>query len=185
MPNSGVRMEKTKNEIKAMYEDALLEKDHDILIGEFVSTGKMLFLLHLYNPNCDILGSYFDVKSGDRSTHRILAPVEQKVSGLTGYIFNAISDFVFRNECVQRIVDDPDIDNIKYFIACKQAGYSLGEVIQLPHKLAQLVYLSRDQFEQNRSKPPKKKQKIPFRPAWVFYSRVKAKLGLIRKESTR
>ena len=105
-----------------------------------------------------MLGKYYDAWDIDRAVHRFLAPVEKRIPGFTRYIFDAISEFVFHYPDVQRIVGDPDIENEKQFIACKQAGYSFGKVIYLPHKTAQLVFLSRETFMKSRRLPPRLKK---------------------------
>ena len=135
-------------------------------IGELASGTKPLFLFHVYDPNKDTLSQYYSARESDRGTHRIMAPPDKKIPNLVWYVFRSISEFVFSDPNVQRIVDEPNIYNKKYYAACKQAGYRFGKVIELPDKYSQLTILTRESFEKLKNKPPLKKPTLVFRAIW-------------------
>ena len=114
------------------------------------------------------MSDYYQARPADRSTHKIVSPAEQHIANLTWYVFRAINEFIFHDPDIQRIIDEPNIENEKYFMACRQAGYTFGKVIFLPDKIAQLAILTREDFERLKTQAPRRKGKFFTRTIWVW-----------------
>lgn len=134
----------TLAEVKKEYE-RLTQPDHyDVFIGLF--NGEPTFLLERYNPKKDVIGQFYDVKKEDCGIHIIVAPTTKSVHNFTWHIFNAIMEFVFSTKNIQRIVVEPDIRNRKMFTLCERVGFELDKTVVLPHKTAQLAFLTKINF---------------------------------------
>ncbi|WP_075341786.1 GNAT family N-acetyltransferase [Tenacibaculum agarivorans] len=124
----------------------LLEPDHyGVYVGLF--NNEPAFVLERYDPKQDIITNYYNAKSTDSGVHIIVAPPKQpKVANFTWYMFRSIMDFVFQNSKINRILVEPDIRNKKMFALCQRIGFTLDEVVELPHKTAQLAFLTKENY---------------------------------------
>ncbi|BDD03800.1 GNAT family N-acetyltransferase [Aureibacter tunicatorum] len=131
--------------------DRLLEPDHYyIFIGMYQE--KMSFLMEQYNPKLDEVGLHYPVQNGDAGIHIILAPSnKKKIENFSWHMFQTILDFVFCDPEINRIVVEPDIRNKKMFAICQRVGFELDEIIELPHKTAQLAFLTREKHNQMKN----------------------------------
>jgi siderophore synthetase component len=126
------------------------KKDYSIFVGEL--NGSPVFLLEHYYPKDDLLGSYYHAEEGDQGLHIIVAPANRsRIPDFTWHLFISIMDFVFTHFKAKRIVVEPDIRNKKMFAICQRVGFQLSKVIELPHKTAQLAFLTHNQFRKIQS----------------------------------
>ncbi|MNJ84051.1 Aerobactin synthase [compost metagenome] len=136
----------TREEVYLEYQRLTEQQEYEIYVGEW--NQNPLFLFESYNPDFDLIRDYYEVQSGDRGVHIIVAPVSVRVPNFTWYVFTIIAKFLFTDASTQRILVEPDIRNKKMFALCERIGFRLGKVVELPHKTAQLAYLERRHFQQ-------------------------------------
>ncbi len=127
----------------------LLEPDHyDIFVGEYKQ--QPVFILERYHPQQDLVGKHYPAKDTDCGIHIIVAPptTKGKIPDFTWYMFDTIMNFVFQDKNIHRIVVEPDIRNKKMFAICQRVGFELDVIVELPHKTAQLAFLTRKKHQQ-------------------------------------
>ena len=81
----------------------------------------------------------------------MVAPPRIRIPNFTWFAFTTIMDFVFQNPSVNRILVEPDIRNKKMFALCQRIGFRLNKVVELPHKTAQLAFLTKEHYQQQIS----------------------------------
>ncbi len=163
----------TLPQVREKYRVMLADADFDMLIGVRTATNEKIFLLECYRPERDDLARYYKARKSDRGFHLIVAPALKPVKNMAYYAISALSQYIFRDAAVGRIVAEPDIRNTKMFARCVQVGYQLGPVVHLPNKTAQLVLLTRERFTQQQAKThagsPPAKGNFLFRDGFVKY----------------
>ncbi|WP_240315455.1 GNAT family N-acetyltransferase [Aquimarina longa] len=134
-------------EVKKEYAK-LVEPDHyDVFVGEY--NHQPAFILERYHPQKDLIGTHYDAKDTDCGIHIIVAPPPvEKIQNFTWYIFDAIMNFVFTDQKIERILVEPDIRNKKMFAICQRVGFKLSTIVELPHKTAQLAFLTKEIHQQ-------------------------------------
>ncbi|WP_299242944.1 GNAT family N-acetyltransferase [uncultured Aquimarina sp.] len=130
----------------------LLQPDHyDIFVG--VYNNKIVFVLEKYDPTKDVIGSLYAASQDDCGIHIIVAPPIVRIPNFTWYLFDTIMDFVFQDETINRILVEPDIRNKKMFALCQRIGFQLDKIVELPYKTAQLAFLERKHYQENKQIP--------------------------------
>jgi penicillin amidase len=104
-------------------------------------------LFQTYQPAADPLGEFYDVRPGDLGAHLFVAPTDAPVAGFSTRLVVGLMAAVFADPSVQRIVIEPDLDNDKSIALLSRAGFVWDSVIDLPHKKAQLGFLTRTAYE--------------------------------------
>lgn len=151
--------------LRRKYQEGIDSGAFDAFVGLRSSTAERLFLFERYSPQRAGLASYYDARQGDRGVHLIVAPADRPVHALTYFVLLAISEFIFSDSSVERIVAEPDLRNRKAVMRFVQSGYRLGPVVRLPDKVAQMVFLTRERcLAMSRSRAPSK----PPLPFWAF-----------------
>ncbi|CAL2103910.1 GNAT family N-acetyltransferase [Tenacibaculum sp. 190130A14a] len=141
MPNA------TIEDVKKEYTELTAPEHYDVFVGMF--NNEPAFVLERYNPQLDSINQFYKTQESDCGVHIIVAPPkEPKTPNFTWFMFRSIMDFVFSNATIQKIVVEPDIRNKKMFALCQRIGFQLGNVIELPHKTAQLAFLTRTNYQQ-------------------------------------
>ncbi|MCV9928626.1 GNAT family N-acetyltransferase [Flavobacterium sp. LS1R49] len=131
--------------VKKEYERLTKPDHYDVFVGLF--NGIPAFLLERYNPKEDIIGQFYDPKKEDCGIHIIVAPTSKSIHNFTWHIFYAIMEFIFSDDKIDRILVEPDIRNQKMFTLCERVGFKLDKKVVLPHKTAQLAFLSKIDFQ--------------------------------------
>ncbi|WP_438425662.1 GNAT family N-acetyltransferase [Aquimarina macrocephali] len=133
--------------VKAEYAKLILPDHYDIFVGVYKE--RPVFVLERYHPQHDLIGKYYPAQNNDCGIHIIVAPSsEGKIENFTWYMFDTIMNFVFRDEKVHRIIVEPDIRNKKMFAICQRVGFQLDTIVELPHKTAQLAFLTRQKHNE-------------------------------------
>ncbi|EAY27070.1 GNAT family N-acetyltransferase [Microscilla marina] len=135
--------------VKAEYEQLLARENYEVLVGEY--NGDMAFLLERYAPQTDEIGKHYQVRPGDCGIHILMAPPNRPKANFTWHVFRAITDFVFDDAAVQRILVEPDIRNKKMFAICERIGFVLDAIVSLPHKTAQLAFYTKQNYLKNKN----------------------------------
>ncbi len=137
----------TLQDVEEEYAKLTVPKDYNVFVGIF--DDKPAFVLERYNPQSDIINQFYKAKESDAGIHIIVAPPnEPKTPNFTWFMFRAIMDFVFTDTTKDRILVEPDIRNKKMFALCQRIGFTLSEVVELPHKTAQLAFLTKTNYQQ-------------------------------------
>ncbi|MEV5986348.1 GNAT family N-acetyltransferase [Streptomyces sp. NPDC052051] len=112
-------------------------------------------LFQTYQPEHDPLGEHYDVQDGDLGIHLLIAPSPAgRRHGYTGALIGAFLSFVLTDPSVRRIVAEPDIRNDKSIARLLRSGFEPGPQVDLDHKRAQLVFLTRDSAEKTLRSAP-------------------------------
>ena len=164
-------------QVRDSYAQLCRREGYQVLIGEWSGHHEPLFLLELYHPLLDELAEHYPALESDRGFHLIVAPATTSRPSLTFHILWALGEFAFRDPAVQRIVAEPDIRNEKMLVRCLQAGYTLGDVVHLPDKTAQMVQLTRSAFSALRAEPPPK----PAAPLSAAQIRAHLMIGRVKR----
>ncbi|WP_299709411.1 GNAT family N-acetyltransferase [uncultured Tenacibaculum sp.] len=137
----------TLKDVKKEYKKLTTPEHYDVFVGEY--NNEPAFVLERYDPRQDIVGEYYKANHNDCGIHIIVAPPsEKKIPNFTWFMFRAIMDFVFSNNSVYRILVEPDIRNKKMFALCQRIGFQLDNIVELPHKTAQLAFLTKKNYQQ-------------------------------------
>lgn len=178
-------MGKTVDEVREIYRSTTSRSGTEVLVGVLESTQQPLFLLECYDPRVEEVGQHYTVQPGDRGFHIFVAPVDAVVPSLTYWIFQSVIHCMFADPAVRRIVAEPDALNSRVFARLRQAGFHLGETVQLRYKTAQMVYLSRDDFARHTVTPAAARDDYPGRARrvrfHVFAGRVRRKLASLAR----
>jgi len=105
-----------------------------------------VFLLETYHPKDDPVGEHYDVQSGDRGMHILVAPAERPIRDFTWSVFKVVMEFLFHDPSVTRIVVEPDVRNENIHALNRRAGFEYQKVIQLGSKTAHLAFCTRAQY---------------------------------------
>jgi len=146
-------------DVQKEYNELINRDAYDVFLGIF--NNEPIFLLECYHPLKDEIANHYNAKISDYGVHIIVAPPSGKiVHNFTWYIFKAITDFVFKNSDIDRILVEPDIRNKKMFAICQRIGFILDKVIELPHKTAQLAFLNRTTYLEQKHNSKIQKRSI-------------------------
>ncbi|MCH2032866.1 MAG: GNAT family N-acetyltransferase [Tenacibaculum sp.] len=142
----------TLDAVKDEYKKLTKPDHYNAFVGYY--NDEPAFVLEQYDPRKDEIGKYYDSKYSDTGIHIIVAPPkENKVDNFTWFMFRAIMDFVFCDLMVYRILVEPDIRNKKMFALCQRIGFQLDKIVELPHKTAQLAFLTKENYQQKIKSP--------------------------------
>ncbi|WP_343048273.1 GNAT family N-acetyltransferase [Cellulomonas humilata] len=97
-------------------------------------------LLQAYDPADDPVGECYDVQPGDVGVHLLLGVGGRP--GSTTRLLGAIVAFLLGQPGARRIVAEPDVRNDRALARMTRSGFVAGPVIELPHKRAQLAFLT-------------------------------------------
>lgn len=137
----------SQQDVVEEYQKLTAPEHYDVFVGMY--NNKPAFVLERYDPKQDIINNYYNAQQTDCGVHIIVAPPSlPKIDNFTWFMFRAIMDFVFNNTSIERILVEPDIRNKKMFALCQRIGFTLGNVIELPNKTAQLAFLTRANYQQ-------------------------------------
>ncbi len=100
-------------------------------------------IFQTYDPAHDLVGEAYDVQEGDAGCHLFVAPTDQPEPGFTGRLAGFVLGTVLADPSVQRIVVEPDVENVASCRRFERLGFTLGAVVELPDKTAQLAFLTR------------------------------------------
>jgi GNAT acetyltransferase-like protein len=118
---------------------------HQAFLGEH--DGRPAFLMERYEPAYDAVGGVYDPAPGDIGMHVLVAPLEKRVPGFTGAVFETILDFLFGDPLVDRVVVEPDVRNTKIQALNERMGFRKHRIVTLPDKQAWLSSCTRDQYD--------------------------------------
>ncbi len=141
----------TLTEVEKEYAKLMQPDHYDVFVGVYKE--ETVFVLEKYDPKEDAIGNIYPAKQDDRGIHIIVRPSTSRIPNFTWYVFNTIMDFVFQDKTINRILVEPDIRNKKMFALCQRIGFQLDKIVELPHKTAQLAFLTRAHFQKLISIP--------------------------------
>jgi RimJ/RimL family protein N-acetyltransferase len=169
-------------EVEAAYREKLGRENYSAYIGIHLPTKKRVFLCETYNPLTEELGKHYNSVSTDRGLHFIRAPRERIIGDFSWHLLMAVTEFIFCDPSVKRIVLEPDIANRKMIYLLLQCGYSPGGVIHLRHKTARFVFISRERFSAVNASGTRLDLEYSPNPVTLGYHRL---AGRIRRRISR
>ncbi|WP_456787706.1 GNAT family N-acetyltransferase [Cellulomonas sp. P5_C5] len=102
--------------------------------------GEPVALLQVYDPADDPLGECYDVQPGDVGIHLLVGARVRP--GSSTRLFDTIVGFLRDLPGARRVVAEPDVRNDRALARMTRTGFVAGPVIELPHKRAQLAFLT-------------------------------------------
>ncbi len=107
--------------------------------------GEPVALFQSYEPAADPVAECYEVRPGDHGIHLLIGPPRGTPRpGFTGTLLDEFLAFVLADPARRRIVAEPDARNAKAIARLRRAGFTDGPVVEMPHKPARLMFLSRD-----------------------------------------
>ena len=97
-------------------------------------------LLQVYDPAHDPVGECYDVQPGDVGVHVLVGA--RGGHTVTTRLLRALVAMVAARPGARRIVAEPDVRNDRALARLTSTGFVAGPVIELPHKRAQLAFLT-------------------------------------------
>jgi len=132
----------SRRQVRETYEFIDELESHHAYLMELA--GEPVGIFQTYEPAADPIRDHYPVRDGDFGIHLFLAPAETPTPGFTGSVFGALLRFVFAEPSRRRIVIEPDVRNEKALRRWERLGFAFGEQVEMPHKTAQLAFLSRE-----------------------------------------
>ncbi len=118
--------------------------------------GHPVGLVQTYDPFVDEIGHHYDRRQGDLGIHLFLADDPAR-AGTTRRLMAYVTEHLFADPAVTRLVLEPDLDNAKSLALLERIGAELGPVAEipapmpdLPPKKAQFCFLARPASENTR-----------------------------------
>jgi RimJ/RimL family protein N-acetyltransferase len=138
-------MNKPLKELEAFYINLEASDYSHAFIGEV--NGVPTFTTEYYWSMRDVVGKYYEAAPDDYGMHICIAPVEKdKRHSLE--VIRAILDYLFAQPEVGRCVGESHRDSKAALGLFEKAGYVFQHVIHLPHKPANLTFLTRENYFQ-------------------------------------
>lgn len=138
-------------DVERFYTDMAASSEADAWLGRH--DGEPMFLVECYDPAADPIGRHYDVRTGDRGMHILLAPSNRRISGFSRAVFDLVMDFLFSDAAVERVVVEPDIENDRIHELNQRAGFVYERRVKLPEKTAALAFCTRAQYRAAQRTP--------------------------------
>lgn len=140
-------MNKPLKELEAFYLNLEASDYSHAFIGEV--NGEPTFTTEYYWAMRDLLGKYYESEPGDYGMHICIAPPEKEKKH-SGAVIRVILDYLFAQPQVGKCIGESHRDSVAALRLFEKVGYQFQRVIQLPHKPANLTFLTREDYLQNR-----------------------------------
>lgn len=108
--------------------------------------GLPVALLQTYEPEHDPVGAHYAVRSGDVGVHFLLGARGRPTPGFSTLLMGAVLDALLDPPAARRVVIEPDVRNERAVARAVRQGFTLGPVVDLPDKRAQLAFLERERW---------------------------------------
>ncbi|MBL1261057.1 MAG: GNAT family N-acetyltransferase [Thiotrichaceae bacterium] len=118
-------------------------------IGEI--DGQAAFVTEYYWSMRDPVSRYYDAKPADYGMHICIA-AENREQRHSMAVIRTILDYLFAQPEVWRCVGESHRDSKAALGLFKKVGYEFQRVIDMPHKSANLTFLSRENYKQSETK---------------------------------
>ncbi|WP_110181112.1 GNAT family N-acetyltransferase [Nocardioides solisilvae] len=131
---------KPVEEVAAIY--AYIDEQEHLTAQVVHDDGVPVGILQTYDPFVDEIGECYDRRPGDLGVHLFLAD-EPARAGHTPALVAELVARTFADPRVRRVVMEPDVRNEKSVALLRRLGATLGPVVELPGKTAQLAFVER------------------------------------------
>ncbi|AEE47182.1 GNAT family N-acetyltransferase [Cellulomonas fimi] len=108
--------------------------------------GLPVALLQTYEPEHDPVGAHYAVEPGDVGVHFLLGARGRPTPRFSTLLMGAVLDALLEPPAARRVVIEPDVRNERAVARAVRQGFTLGPVVDLPDKRAQLAFLGREQW---------------------------------------
>ncbi|WP_104106899.1 GNAT family N-acetyltransferase [Nocardioides sp. 616] len=133
-------VERTLAEVEEIY--AYIADQPHLSASLVRSDGVPIGIFQTYDPAVDEIGEFYERRPGDLGVHLFLADDAAR-AGQTPALMGFLMAGVFTDPQVNRVVLEPDAANAKSIALLRRLGATIGPVVQLPGKQAQLAFLTR------------------------------------------
>jgi penicillin amidase len=103
-------------------------------------------LLQTYEPEHDPVGAHYAVEPGDVGVHLLLGARGRPTPRFSTLLMGALLDALLEPPAARRVVIEPDVRNTRAVSRAVRQGFTLGPVVDLPDKRAQLAFLARERW---------------------------------------
>jgi len=116
-------------------------QDQDHLAAYLVEAGGVpVGIFQTYDPFVDEIGQFYDRRPGDVGVHLFFADTPAR-AGRSHEILGFLVQWAAAQHGARRLVAEPDASNEASVARFLSFGFALGPVVQLPHKVAQFIFL--------------------------------------------
>lgn len=98
-------------------------------------------IFQTYQPELDPVGECYDVQPGDVGVHLLLDAGDADLPHVTSAVFPALFRHLVADPTLTRIIAEPDIRNDRMITRLRRLGFTMGPIIDLGDKQAQLAFL--------------------------------------------
>lgn len=179
--------DRSVDDIRSTYEKVLQRPRSEVFIGSIEGDPRPLVLVECYHGRDDaVLARCYEAREGDRGFHILMAPPSERpkhIPRLGYHVLNGICRHLLADPKADRVIGEPDLRNATVLSLLLQAGFEFGPVVYLPHKTAQMVFLTRQAFERRPAQPPERRPvPVPAATVWLHLQagKVLRKLGIAR-----
>ena len=136
-------------DVEAEYRRLMSQEGTSIYLGYF--KGAPSFLTEVYDPSRDEVSRHYQAQPGDRGMHVLVAPMQEPIKNFTKAVFVSIMNFIFDFHGAQRVVVEPDIDNVKIHKLNENAGFVVWkDRVQLTSKTARIEICTKEHFHKSK-----------------------------------
>ena len=135
-----------QKELRSILEEKAEATNPRFWVVRHLPSRQPIYIHITYDPVTDLLASHLPVQTGDVGAHSFVAPFPDRLGYSTNVLLYLADAFCFLDPSVTRILREPDIRNRAMIRRRLQLGYSLGNVVHLPQKIAQVSYQTRKGF---------------------------------------
>jgi RimJ/RimL family protein N-acetyltransferase len=123
-----------------------------ILLSDFAQS--FVALLHdapvcqvdVYHALQDEVSLLYDAQEGDYGVHFLMAPYTRPISSLSSCVFQTFLEFFFSYTEVNRIIGEPDADNVHANRLVRKLGFCFQKQVSMSYKTANLYICTNDSF---------------------------------------
>lgn len=127
------------------FQKALTDTHQTLYLG--MIDGVVMSYWEAYWVKGDAMENAYPSKPYDQGIHLLIGEKEFLGSGYALPLLRAMVRFQLEQEATTKVVSEPDIRNGKMIHIFEKCGFTPIAPIQLPDKIAQLMYCERKEFE--------------------------------------
>ncbi|WP_173915696.1 GNAT family N-acetyltransferase [Halobacillus sp. Marseille-Q1614] len=142
-------LNKPKEQLKSHLVNAVNDHHQSLYIGYI--DGTPMSYWEAYWVKGDIIEDYYEPAANDQGIHLLIGDTDYLGKGLSLPLLRAMVQFQFQHRQTKKIVSEPDYRNEKMIHVFEQCGFENVKKVELPDKTAQLMFCSREKFEERWS----------------------------------
>lgn len=137
------------DDVRKEFESIAAASSHQAYLG--LHNGEPAFLVEVYDPAHDAVGTAYPVQPGDIGMHFLVAPTDTPLHGFTLAVITTVMELLFADPANRRVVVEPDARNKPVHALNAAVGFHVERTVPLPGKDAYLSFCTREQYEAARA----------------------------------